>query len=182
MKVAILCAATKSIYHTLPDVVVYDTRRDARTFCADMPAVGHPPCRAWSAYCAHQAKPLPGEKELGLWVVDQLRHVGGVLEQPAHSRLFAAAGIPLPGEPARDGVWSIQVDQSWWGDSRKKATWLAFFHVHPSAVNYPLLLRGDDAGDRRRWQVMSKTQRSATPPEFAAWLVSLARMAEGRQP
>ena len=30
-------------------------------------------------------------------------------------------------------------------------------------------------GDRRRWQVMSKHQRSATVPAFAHWLVENAR-------
>ena len=28
----------------------------------------------------------------------------------------------------------------------------------------------------RKWRVLSKNQKSATPPEFAVWLVELARM------
>lgn len=172
--VAVLCAARNSIYHTMEGVDVYDLSRDARTFQGGQPIVAHPPCRSWSAYCAHQAKPEPGERELGIWCCEQLKQWGGVLEQPAHSRLFAAGGLPLPGEPERDGLWSIQVDQAWWGDSRKKATWLCFSRIERESVEVPFLLRPTTAGDRRRWQVMSKHQRSATPAAFAEWLVDVA--------
>lgn len=176
--VAVLCAARNSIYHTLPGVVVYDAVRDARTFPGGMPIVAHPPCRAWSAYCAHQAKPLPGEKELGLWCCDMLRECGGVLEQPAHSRLFEAGGLPAPCA-MREGLWSIQVDQAWWGDTRKKATWLCFSQIDPAAIEIPFVLRATSRGDKRRWQLMSRNQRSATVPAMAEWLVQAARAAGG---
>lgn len=172
--VSILCAARNSIYHAMPDVIVYDELRDARTFPGDTPIVAHPPCRSWSAYCAHQAKPQPGERELGIWCCGQLRQCGGVLEQPAHSRLFAAGGLPTPGTSGGN-LWSAEVLQCWWGDSRRKATWLCFSMVDREQIEFPLTLRSSDAGDRRRWQVMSRHQRSATPEAFARWLVDVAR-------
>lgn len=176
-RVSILCAARNSIYHSLECVSVFDERKDARTFSGDTPVVAHPPCRAWSAYVAHQAKPKPGEKELGLWCCEQLRLCGGVLEHPAHSRLFEAAELPLPG--TRDGdIWSTEVLQLWWGDSRRKATWLCFSRIEPSQIEIPFVLRASDRGDRRRWQVMSKNQRSATCESFARWLVEAARLAK----
>lgn len=174
--IAALCVSRNSIYKTIKGVECYDIERDARMFNGGMAIVAHPPCRAWSAYCAHQAKPLPGEKELGLWCVEKLRECGGVLEHPAHSRLFDAAAIPKPSEPPRDGLWSIAVDQSWWGDSRKKSTWLCFSEVDRESIVVPFALR-DTAGDRRRWQVMSKHQRSATCEAFARFLVDCARLA-----
>jgi len=174
MKVSVLCCARKSIYHEMEDVIAYDIKKDARTFPGDTPIVAHPPCRAWSAYCAHQAKPFPGEKDLGLWCCEQLKVCGGVLEHPAHSRLFSAAELPLPGEPAGD-LWSIAVDQFWWGDSRKKSTWLCFSGVDRSIVEIPIRLRSSTKGDRRRWQSMSRSQRSATNIHFAEWLVEVAR-------
>ncbi len=175
--IAVLCVAKNSIYKTLHDVDCYDINRDCRTFPGGVPIVAHPPCRSWSAYCAHQAKPLPGEKELGPWCVEQLRKWGGVLEHPAHSRLFDACNLPKPGNESKAAeCWSMEVEQSWWGDSRKKLTWLAFFGVLPCDLPpIPFVLR-DPNGDRRRWQLMSKTQRSATVREFAEWLVSVARM------
>lgn len=70
--VSVLCAARNSIYYDMEGVEVFDVDRDARTFRGDTPIIGHPPCRGWSAFLAHQAKPAAGEKELGLWVCDQL--------------------------------------------------------------------------------------------------------------
>jgi hypothetical protein len=174
LPVAALCVAPKSIYRSLPGVECYDRNRDVRTFAGGMPVVGHPPCRSWSAYCAHQAKPLPGEKELGPLVVEWLRKCGGVLEHPAHSRLWDACGLPKPGWTSRADLWSAEVLQAWWGDTRTKKTWLCFFGVCPTEVHWPLRLH-EPGGDRRRWQVMSNQQRSATNPALAEWLVNVAR-------
>ena len=75
--IEVLCAARRSVYHSLPGVEVYDSKRDARSFPGGIPVVGHPPCRGWSAYCAHQAKLEPGERELGIWVAGQVKQWGG---------------------------------------------------------------------------------------------------------
>lgn len=177
-QVAILCAARKSVYWTLEGVEVYDDCRDARTFACGMPIVAHPPCRGWSAKCRHQAKPGPGEMDLGLWCCDRLRECGGVLEQPAFSHLFSAGGLPAPGEII-GGVWTAEVWQAWWGYPMRKATWLAFSGIEKSSVEFPLRLH-PRGGDRRAEQVMSRQQRSATPLAFAEWLVALARASEVR--
>jgi hypothetical protein len=173
-RVAVLCAATNSVYQSLENVEVYDRRRDARTFAGGMPVIAHPPCRSWSAFCAHQAKPEPGEKELGLWCVEQVREWGGILEQPAHSRLFDAASLPKPGWEARADSWSLEVWQAWWGYPQKKATWLYFSKISPLEVLYPLRLH-PQGGDKRTWQVMSKNMRSRTILPFAEWLIATAR-------
>lgn len=174
--IAALCVHARSVYRTLPGVECYDAGRDCRTFAGGMPVVAHPPCRAWSAYCAHQANPAPGEKDLGPWCVEQIKANGGVLEHPAHSRLWQACNLPLPGWTARGDLWSMAVDQSWWGDVRKKATWLLFSGVSPHDLPVvPYRLR-ESFGDRRRWQVMSKQQRSASTKAFAEWLVAAARL------
>lgn len=172
--VSVLCAARNSIYHDMQGVEVFDVDRDARTFAGDTPIIGHPPCRAWSAFCAHQAKPVANEKELGLWVCDQLRECGGVVEQPAHTRLFAAAGLPLPGEPTRDGVWSLAVWQWWWGFPTKKGTWLAFAGVPRESVDVPLRLHNGQR-DRSVWNRQSNNRRSATCRAFAEFLIAAAR-------
>ena len=74
--VAVLCAARNSVYKGFSDVEVFDIDRDARTYGGGFPVVCHPPCRAWSAYCAHQAKPLPGAKDLAQMCVDRLHRYG----------------------------------------------------------------------------------------------------------
>lgn len=172
--VAVLCVARNSIYKELPGVDAYDCDRDARTFAGGLPIVAHPPCRAWSAFCSHQAKPVEGEKDLAPMCVDWLKQCGGVLEHPAHSRLWDHCNLPKPGKPERDGYWSISVKQCWWGDTRSKNTWLLFHGVEPSQVELPFALHSA-YGDRRRWQVMSRHQRAATPRAFAEWLVGVAR-------
>lgn len=172
--IAILCASPKSAYFRLKGVQIFDRRRDARSFGGGMAIVAHPPCRAWSAHCGHQAKPEPGEKDLGLWCVEQVRRWGGVLEQPANSRLWAAAGLPVPGQPESVDSWSAEVWQAWWGYPMRKATWLYFSKIRECDVEFPFRLH-PRGGDRRAEQVMSRHQRSATTPEFAEWLVGVAQ-------
>lgn len=175
--VSVLCAARNSVYHDLPGVAVYDARLDARTFAGETPIVAHPPCRAWSVKTKHQAKPEPGEKELGLWCCEMLLQCGGVLEQPAFSEMFEAAGFPTPSTRRQSGdVWTLEVWQAWWGYPMKKATCLAFCGVPRAAIELPFRLH-PRGGDRRTEQRMSKSQRSATTRAFAEWLVSAARSA-----
>ena len=172
--VAALCVSRVSVYHGIAGVDVFDADRDARTFAGGMPVVAHPPCRSWSAFTSQQAKPLPGARELGLWCVEQVKQCGGILEQPAHSRLWAAAGLPAPGIVADPLSWSLEVWQAWWGYPLKKSTWLYFSGIDPTAVHIPMRLHAKGR-DRRREQVMSKNQRAATCPAFAEWLVAIAR-------
>jgi hypothetical protein len=173
--VAVLCVARRSVYHGMPDVECYDIGRDVRTFEGGMPVVAHPPCRSWSAFCAHQAKPLPGEQELGPLCVEWLRKCGGILEQPAYSRLFAHCGLPTPGSPRNPNLWTAAVLQCWFGDSRPKNTWLCFFGITPRDVQWPFTLDPEPEGGRRTWQLMNTVQRSATPRAMAEWLVDIAR-------
>lgn len=174
--VAALCVARNSVYKTLPGVECFDIDRDMRSFAwGSMPIIAHPPCRAWSAYCRHQAKPLPGEKELAPLCVEMLKVCGGVLEHPAHSTLWGTLGLPLPLEQERGWLWCLAVDQSWWGDTRTKKTWLLLSGIAKDDLP-PIPYRlHNPSGDRRRWQVMSKHQRAATHPAFAEWLVEVAR-------
>jgi len=174
MPVAVLCVARNSIYKHIEGIECYDMKRDARTFSGGMPVVAHPPCRAWSAFCSHQAKPEPGEKELAPMCVDWLKQCGGVLEHPAYSKLWDHCALPKPGERMRDGMWSTRVSQAWWGDTRLKQTWLLFVGVSPNEIDIPYRLHCA-SGDRGRWNTMSKQKRAATPPLFANWLIEVAR-------
>lgn len=180
LPVAILCTAPRSVYEMIPGVECYDAKRDARSFTGGMPIVAHPPCRSWSAFCAHQAKPDPGEKELGPMCVEWLRKCGGVLEHPAYSRLFDFCNLPKPGEE-RDGLWTAQVLQTWW-ESRgtQKRTWLCFSGIAKTHLNFPLTLRGQ-GGDKRLWQTMPRSHRSLTSRPMAEWLVAAARCARNSE-
>lgn len=174
--VSVLCTGLRSFYHGMPAVEPFDPRRDCRTFSGGMPVVCHPPCRAWSKFLRHQAKPEPGEKELGILCAGWLRECGGVLEHPAHSLLFESASLPLPGESIR-GLWTVEVPGAWWGDPRTKKTWLCFSRIPRRAVTFPFTLR-HSTDDDAIWRNMSKRQRSLTPEPMAAWLVDAARLAQ----
>jgi len=175
--IAALCVAANTPYRTMPGVECYDKRRDARSFNGGMPIICHPPCRAWSAFLRHQAKPDPGESELGLFCAERLRECGGVLEHPAYSRLFDAAKLPRPLERSSD-LWTIAVWQSWWGYPMRKGTWLCFSRVDPARVEVPYRMLNDRGADRIIFKGMSRTQRAQTTPAFADWLVNLARSVE----
>lgn len=172
--VAILCASPRSVYTRMAGVEVYTPERDAWTFRGGMPVVAHPPCRVWSRYTRHQAKPGPDEERLGIWCAAAVEANGGILEQPAHSHLWARLGLPEPGLRARWEAWSTCVWQAWWGYPMRKATWLYFRGIPPPLVRTPLRLH-PAGGDRAAEKRMSDAQRSATTPAFAEWLVELAR-------
>lgn len=128
----------------------------------------------WSKYCKQQAKPEPGEKELGIWCARQVQQWGGILEQPAGSELFQAANLPMPGLTSRADSWSIEVWQAWWGYPMKKKTWLYFSNISPKDVQFPYALHSAGS-DGRREQVMSKNQRSATTMKMAMWFIETIR-------
>jgi hypothetical protein len=119
-----------------------------------------PPCRSWSRHLAHQAKPEPGERDLGLWCIRQVEKWGGVLEQPAGSRLFDH----LPA-----GIGRRQyVAQGWFGCPTLKPTWLWWVGYSPPAAPFRLVnVQRADAFAR-----LSSNRRSATTPEFARWLLN----------
>ena len=183
--VAILCAARRSVYHSLPDLEVYDEARDARTFAGGMSIVAHPPCRRWTTYGDNMTRRLKldpaevaAEKDLGVWCAEQVKEWGGILEQPAKSRLWAAAGLPLPGSPQSADSFSLAVWQSWWGFEARKATWLYFRGIQLETIQIPFTLLRHKQGGRKWFDSVpghSNGRRSETTPAFAEWLVAIAR-------
>ena len=171
--ISVLCASRKSIYHTIPNIDVYDVDRDARTFFGSGPIIAHPPCRSWSLKLRHQAKPVEGERDLGLWCCEVLKRNGGVLEQPAGSLLFSVGGLPIPGTLAAD-LFSIQVNQFWWGYRSRKSTWLCFSKIGKNEIDIPFRLEPKQSNNKI-FNRMSKNQRSMTVRCFAEWLIEIAR-------
>jgi hypothetical protein len=177
--VAALCVSGRSVYKYLPGVVAFDERRDARTFGGYMPVVVHPPCRYWSPFVSALAcqttrtARIEPEKRLGLWCVEQVRQWGGVLEHPAGSRLFAAAGLPLPGRAESETSFTIYLEQNWFGYGARKATWVYVCGVPRAIVpGLPFNLATQDGFD---FMAQTKAQRSRTMQPLAQWFVSIAR-------
>jgi hypothetical protein len=195
MTVAALFVRADSIYKTMPGVDAYDMERDARTWSGGCQVVAHPPCRAWGKL-HYFAKPRHDEKELGLWAAEKVRGWGGVLEHPKDSKLWAAAGLPRPGERDIWGGWTLPITQHWFGHRAEKATWLYIVGCEPRNIpDLPLVL-GDAThviaqsrmrrvdGTRLRkgqsgWRPeVTKAEREHTPAALARWLVELAGRVE----
>lgn len=189
MTVAVLFARRDSCYKTLPDCDVWDEDRDALNWLGGMPVIAHPPCRAWGQL-RHFAKPKPGEKDLALWAMGQVRRCGGVLEHPKNSRLWAAAECESPGVIDRFGGFTFPVFQSWWGHRAEKATVLYIVGCALADIpQMPIVLgeapavcgtsgRRKDGKRKTTRPEITKAEREHTPIEFAKWLVEVARSSE----
>jgi hypothetical protein len=184
--VAILFARADSIYKTIPGCDVYDIERDALNWSGGAPVIAHPPCRAWGQL-RHMANPRPGEKELALWAVKQVRRWGGVLEHPKNSTLWPVAGLPAPGCRDEFGGWTLPIHQHWWGHRAEKATRLYIVGCKPADIppippkppNPPTHVISTGHGLRRGMpgfrSRVTDAEREHTPPDLARWLVDLAR-------
>lgn len=189
--IAVLFARQDSVYKTIPGCDVFDIERDARNYAGGMPVVAHPPCRAWGRL-RMAAKPRDGEKDLAYFAVETIRRVGGVLEHPASSSLWAAAGLPKPGYRDAWGGFTLPICQHWFGHRARKDTWLYVCGIEPGQVPPLRFVLGDSThviaqnrtlkdGTRMRkghpkWRPeVSKAEREHTPPALAEWLVDLAK-------
>jgi hypothetical protein len=190
MTVAVLFARPDSIYKSLPDCDVWDAQRDALNWPGGCPVVAHPPCRLWGRLRGLSTVPenkRAAERGLALWSVAQVRRWGGVLEHPAHSLLWAAAELPLPGKRDFAGGFTLVVSQWWWGHKADKLTWLYVCGIElagtpeiPFRIGEPAYVaaqvhgQSPKYGNVRRPEI-TKAEREHTPLEFARWLVELAR-------
>jgi hypothetical protein len=182
--VAALYVDTRGHYPRMAGVEAWDAARDATRYVGPYTVVAHPPCGPWSKM-RHLYR--GDEAHIGPIAVAQVRRWGGVLEQPAHSKLWEHCELPPPGARDSKGI-AIAVDQCAYGHVARKPTWLYLVGVdlapgEPRIGGEPTHAcsgggrnwRGASGG--RRLKICSAEQRRRTPPAFAAWLVSLARRA-----
>ena len=109
---------------------------------------------------------------LGKWCVDQVLRHGGVLEQPAFSALWAACGLPRPGDLADPFCYTVYVEQKWFGFASRKQTGFAC-GVPPEALA-PLPFQLDSGARGSRTEVL-QGMYSRTMDGFADWLIENSR-------
>lgn len=188
--VAALFVRADSVYKTMPGVDAWDADRDALQWNGGAPVVAHPPCKRWSmingvvlSRYPHKAAEFAWGNDGGkfAFALDAVRRNGGVLEHPAGSRAFGHYGLPRIGRgPDRFGGWSCEVRQVDWGHRAEKRTWLYIVGLHPDDLSElppkreatALVVRMPEC---RLVELMGKAEREHTPPEFARWLVEVAR-------
>jgi hypothetical protein len=181
--VAALFIDPRGPYPRIAGVDCWDVARDARRYDGPLPVVAHPPCGPWGRLThlyrgtEHDCAPI---------AVRAVQRVGGVLEHPADSRLWAACDLPRPGAGVdKFGGQTVAVKQVEWGHACVKPTWIYAVGCSPlplppfpgraptRGIWYGRFERSGHVGPRLLGA--SKEIRRRTPPEFAAWLVSLAR-------
>lgn len=186
--VAALYIDPRGPYPRMEGVDCWDEARDARLYTGPYPVVAHPPCGPWGRLrhlCRVQVADLAPR------AIEQVRAFGGVLEHPAHSRLWRHARLPEPGElPDEHGGYTLAVNQVDWGHVARKPTWLYLVRVPCVRLEMPEPRepthwisggRGREGKKRKTTpvppgiKVCSAQARRRTPPAFAEWLVALAR-------
>lgn len=176
--VSVLFCCDQSPYKLLAGVDVWDKNR----YAGSNVVIAHPPCRTWGNLRTVATKAPPEEKQLGPWAVEQVRRYHGVLEHPAGSTLFEHCGCTNENDPG----WLLTVDQWHWGHPAAKPTTLYIIGCPPHLV--PAQPKREGTPDRCISQGhgvrighplfksrVTQWEREATPPEFAKWLVELAR-------
>ncbi len=184
--VSALFVRKDSIYKEL-GVDCWDMERNALNWAGGNPVIAHPPCRAWGQL-SHMANPRPGEKELAFFAIEMIRKYGGVLEHPRASRLWPEY-LPMPGNVDKFGGYSISVDQFWWGHKAKKSTLLYIvgcpirelpaIQMRFDALQYTVSSKIKKKSGRRILKEIPKSEREATPIDFAKWLIEVASRCGG---
>jgi hypothetical protein len=180
--IAALYIDPRGPYPRMEGVDCWDAARDARFYAGPHPVVAHPPCAPWSSL-KHMRRPDDGrvatDAECGPRAVEQVRRWGGVLEQPARSKLWDVCSLPTPVMPnppggtvtalgGGDPGFTICVEQVAWGHVARKPTWLycvgigrpdRLFREHSETDYYHLFLSNAEVAWRREhahrvWQAM----------------------------
>jgi len=177
-KIAALYVDPRGPYPSQPGVDWYGAQRDARSYAGPFPIVAHPPCGPWGRlhhFCTNQ------DATLAPIAVEQVKKHGGVLEHPAHSRLWKHMALPGPGELPLQGVWTLAVEQCRWGHPARKQTWLLMVGIDPGVVGTlppwrdPVAVVTTSSRSPTRLKKLSPEKCRLTPPPFAAFLLRLAR-------
>jgi len=186
------------------DVDPWGKERDARLYAGPWPVVAHPPCGQWGnlRHLFVPNRERIQDADCGPIAVDIVRRYGGVLEQPAGSKLFDECACAKPHLSPdtfvedRHGGYAIEVCQVEWGHPARKRTWLYLVGIPRPRVAPPFPGRtpthwvsGGRTHERKGSggvvlpgiKVCSAQQRRRTPPAFADWLIALSHQATIRR-
>lgn len=185
-KVAALYVDPNGPYFGRDDVDPWPKERDAKAYDGPHPVVAHPDCGPWSKLrhmCTKQ------DESCGKRAVLQVQEFGGVLEHPAHSKLWEYYDLPGPDDATdHHGGRTYAVEQCDWGHKCRKPTWLYVVRVDQQWVMRKLRERRGTGVpthciSRDAKRKSSKLTRAGaltcrlTPPAFAELLISIARSA-----
>lgn len=177
MKPAALYVDLKGPYPKLLGIEnCWDAKRDATTYSGPFPVVAHPPCGPWGTlaqFCTLQ------NPDLAVHALRQVREFGGVLEHPAGSRLWDFCRMAYPGLFAdRYGGRTMEIDQVRWGHPARKRTWIYVVgaslprNIPPRKTPVAVIRPAKNGTGAIH---VPKSARHLTPPDFAHFLLDIAR-------
>jgi len=192
--VAALFVQPDGCYANRHDIDAWPESRDARRYAGPLPVVAHPPCQLWGSMAAVNFARWGGEhnrpgNDGGCFAaaLAAVNSWGGVLEHPAATRAWKAHGLTKPtavGWQRSGEGWVCEVWQSAYGHRANKATWLYYRGTRaPHELRWARITgthqigRHDQRGKARNKPTLGKREANATPPEFQAELLRLARWA-----
>ena len=193
--IAALFVDSRGIYSHFQGVDVWCEERDARRYPGQHPVVAHPPCQRWGALAKACYGRYPRDEfrvgnDGGCFesALASVRQFGGVLEHPARSLAWESFDLVEPigigWQMTLAGDWVCEVWQSAYGHLARKATWLLYCgDIPPMAMRWERrpgthqIGYQDSRGKSRNKPPLAGKRASATPPEFAAALIDLARNA-----
>ena len=195
MRVAALFVDSRGSYAGLPDVDLWDEKRDARKYDGPHRVVAHPPCSRWCRLAglvqARWGHKVGDDGGCFASALASVRKWGGVLEHPAYSKAWAAHDLTPPvagsGWTSADmvGGWTCYVEQGRYGHVAKKATWLYANGVSLPSLDWRTIADGESAAlvswcgnhtnkfDTR--PRVGKKVASSTPPAFRDALLEMVR-------
>jgi len=185
MKTAVLFVRGDSAYKRYNGLDVYDADRDALTFLGGMPVIAHPPCRAWGRL-SHMANPRPGERELALFALDNVRAYGGVLEHPKGSKLWKEQNLPTGNETDGYGGFTLEIDQYDFGHVAPKKTLLYIVGIDrgelpPLPPKNTATPTRSIAGNIKGTKRCTQYQREYTPDLLIEFLVTICKTVAAKQ-
>ena len=183
--IAVLFVRGDSAYKRYDGLDVYDADRDALTFTGGMPVIAHPPCRAWGRL-SHMANPRPGERELALFALANVRACGGVLEHPKGSKLWKEQNLPTGDKTDEYGGFTLEIDQYDFGHVAPKKTLLYIVGIDrgelpPLPPKNTATPTRSIAGNIKGTKRCTQYQREYTPDLLIDFLVTICKTVAAKQ-
>ncbi len=189
-KISVLFSAKDSVYETLR-CYCFGVERDAFSYDGNNPVIAHPPCNLWGRMARVNFKRWGGDHNRPgndggkfAFALSTVNRCGGVLEHPADSYAWVAHGLIKPEKRKwtfNGRGWVCEAWQSAYGHRANKRTWLYYRGRKPPIDPDWGRPKGthqigfhDQRGKVRNKPTLGRREASATPVEFAKYLIRLA--------
>lgn len=164
--IKVFFVANRSNYKKVPGFDCYDQKKNALLHPPTEASLYHPPCRLFSKLRYFSTAP-ESEKYCALWSMYFVRVYGGIVEHPYDSLLWKMHNINQVNVVDEFGGFWLVVDQHWFGFPTRKRTGLYIVGIKPNQVPRLNLKLYQPT---RKFENLSPTQRSSTPPDFINFL------------